>query len=52
MADKVTLVKPPIMYKEAQKVLREIESITGGKIISYYNSISGNICQNDVNIFH
>jgi hypothetical protein len=48
---KTDVVKPPILYAETQKIIKRIESIKKIKLLSYWNSVNGSICQNDVSTF-
>jgi hypothetical protein len=50
--EKKQVVKPPILYKETQKLISQIEQKTKVKILSYWNSVNGSVCQNDVNAFY
>jgi hypothetical protein len=52
MKSKINIIKPPILFAKTQKIIQQIESIKGIKLISYWNSVSGAICQNDVNAFY
>lgn len=42
------IIKPPVLFPETQTIIRKIESLKRVKILSYWNSIRGSICQNDV----
>lgn len=46
------IIKPPILYKETQQLFDAIEKKTGGKLLCYWNSVNGNICQNDVSVLY
>jgi hypothetical protein len=50
--ENVTLVKPPLLYKETQAIIKEIEQKRGIKLLCYWNSVNGMISQNDVNAFY
>ena len=50
--EKKQIIKPPILYKETQKLISQIEKKTKVKILSYWNSVNGSVCQNDVNAFY
>ena len=50
--EKKQIIKPPILYKETQKLISQIEKKTKVKILSYWNSIDGSIRQNHVNAFY
>lgn len=46
-AEKI-IVKPPILYKETQQIIKAIEQKEHAKVFTYWNSVNGSICQNDV----
>ena len=48
MNTKKKIIKPPILFPETQKLIKKIQSTKKIKILSYWNSIRGAICQNDV----
>lgn len=39
---------PPILFKKTQQVLRRVEGILGHRLLTYWNSNNGSICNNDV----
>ena len=39
---------PPILFEKTQAVLREIEKRLGHRLLTYWNSTNGSICNNDV----
>ena len=41
------VIKPPILFKETQILIKEIQSILDGTLICYWNSSNGSICGND-----
>jgi hypothetical protein len=41
-------LKPPMLLDRTQSLIEEIESLTGGPLITYWNSRSGSISDNDV----
>lgn len=43
--------KPPILFKETQKVVREIQYLLEGDFLSYWISHNGRLSQEDVNTF-
>jgi hypothetical protein len=45
-------VKPPILFSETQKIIKEVESLLQGDLICYWNSQNGSICHNDIIGFH
>jgi ATP-dependent protease ClpP protease subunit len=48
VAKKKKLKIPPVLFAETQKIVRSIAKETGGTFLSYWNSTSGSVCQNDV----
>ncbi len=46
------VVKPPILFSETQKLITKIESLKKIKLLCYWNSVNGSICQNDVISFY
>lgn len=46
------IIKPPILYSETQKLIKEIEDKNRIKLLSYWNSVNGSVCQNDVSAFY
>jgi serine dehydrogenase proteinase len=47
-APKPTVQAPPILYERTQKVIAQIESELGERLLTYWNSPNGSICGNDV----
>jgi hypothetical protein len=45
---RATLKDPPILFHKTQKVIRQIEERIGSRLITYWNSPDGRICNNDV----
>lgn len=45
---KKKVVKPPVLFKETQQLIRQIQGAKKIKILAYWNSVRGSICQNDV----
>jgi len=43
-----TAVTPPILFEKTQKVIAQIESRLGERILTYWNGPNGSICNNDV----
>jgi hypothetical protein len=41
-------LKPPVLFSQTQRLVAEIESLIGEPLITYWNSASGAICDNDV----
>lgn len=42
------LKKPPVLFKQTQDVISQIEKLLDGSLLTYWNSQNGSICQNDV----
>jgi hypothetical protein len=40
--------KPPVLFRQTQEIIREIENELQSTFIAYWNSPSGNVCQDDV----
>lgn len=49
MTSKKKPTKPPVLFAQTQKLIKKIQSVNKIKIIAYWNSVRGSICQNDVN---
>jgi len=45
---KQEVVKPPVLFGETQKIIKNIEDLRGIKVLCYWNTVNGSICQNDV----
>ncbi len=45
------IIKPPVLYRQTQQVIKTIEKKIKVKVLSYWNSVNGSICQNDVSAF-
>jgi hypothetical protein len=43
--------QPPILFERTQKLIAEIESLTGGTLLTYWNNPRGSVCSNDVVAF-
>ncbi len=52
MTNKKKLIKPPVLFPETQTLLKKIQSLKKIKILSYWTSVSGAICQNDLSAFY
>jgi hypothetical protein len=52
MNDKPAIKSPPNRFDATQKLIREIEAELDGRIICYWCSPNGSVCQNDVNVFN
>src|SRR5258708_4738134 len=48
IAPKPRVKAPPILYERTQKVIAQIESELGERLLTYWNSPNGSICGNDV----
>jgi hypothetical protein len=48
----VEILKPPVLFNKSQELIKKIEKYTNGKLICYWNSINGSLCQNDVQAFY
>lgn len=45
-------MKPPVLFSDTQKLIRKIEDEKKIKLLCYWNSVNGSICQNDLSIFY
>lgn len=52
MTNKKKIIKPPVLFPETQKLIKKIQSNKKIKILAYWNSVNGSICQNDVSSFY
>ncbi len=48
----IEIIKPPVLFASTQAQIAKIEAYLGGKLICYWNSVNGSICQNDVVTFN
>jgi ATP-dependent protease ClpP protease subunit len=39
---------PPILFEKTQRILKEVEKSLGHRLLTYWNSPNGSICNNDV----
>jgi len=46
------VVKPPLLYSDTQKIIKKIEESRKIKLLCYWNSVNGSICQNDISSFY
>jgi hypothetical protein len=46
--ERPALKHPPILFDRTQKIIQQIETRLGQRLITYWNSPSGSICSNDV----
>ncbi|MGJ7031560.1 hypothetical protein [Niabella hirudinis] len=49
MTTKKKIIKPPVLFAETQKLIKKIQVSGKIKILVYWNSVRGAVCQNDVN---
>lgn len=42
------IIKPPVLFRQTQQIIRAIERRENVKVFSYWNSVNGGICQNDI----
>ena len=52
MDKKVEIKKPPVLFKETQKVIKKIRSNLNGDFLAYWLSTSGSLTQTDVTTFY
>ncbi len=45
---KKAINKPPLLFKQTQKVISAIEQQLQGSLVTYWNGPGGSVCQNDV----
>jgi hypothetical protein len=48
----VEIIKPPVLFSQTQNLIKDIEKHLKAKLICYWNSVNGSICQNDVVTFY
>ncbi len=48
----IEITKPPVLFTNTQEQIKKIEEYLGGRLICYWNSVNGSICQNDVVTFN
>lgn len=46
------IIKPPVLFAKSQEIIAGIEKRLNGKLLCYWNSINGSVCQNDVVVFY
>ncbi|MEI9919916.1 MAG: ATP-dependent Clp protease proteolytic subunit [Bacteroidota bacterium] len=46
------IIKPPVLFAKTQTLIKKIENLKGIKLLSYWNSVNGSVCQNDVSSFY
>ena len=47
-ARKVSAKKPPMLFDKTQEIIARLQKRVGGTFVSYWNSVRGSICHNDV----
>lgn len=52
MNSKKKIIKPPVLFPDTQKLIKKIQTEKKIKILVYWTSVNGSICQNDVNAFY
>lgn len=52
MSNEKKIIKPPVLYSQTQQLIKRIEELKGIKLLCYWNSVNGAICQNDVSSFY
>ena len=48
----IKIKQPPVLFDKTQKIIKEAEKILGKKLIVYWTSYNGGICNNDVVVLH
>lgn len=48
MTSKKKIIKPPVLFSPTQKLIKQLQSSKKVKVLCYWNSVRGSICQNDV----
>lgn len=48
----VEIAKPPVLFSKTQQLIKKIEKRVDAKLICYWNSVNGSVCQNDVQAFY
>src|ERR1044071_4326294 len=46
------IIKPPVLFSQTQTLIKKIEDLKGIKLLAYWNSVNGSVCQNDVSSFY
>jgi hypothetical protein len=44
--------EPPLRFEDTQRIMVKLESLVGGKMLSYWTSDRGSVCDNDVLAFY
>jgi hypothetical protein len=45
---RVKLKKPPVLYRQTQKILTQVQKAVNKPVLTYWNSSRGSVCHNDV----
>ena len=48
----IEIIRPPVLFSKTQQLIGKIEKRVGAKMICYWNSVNGSVCQNDVQAFY
>lgn len=49
MSDNVIKIKePPVLFNKTQAIIKQLETLLGGPVITYWNGYRGNVCHSDV----
>lgn len=52
MTSKKKIIKPPVLFPETQRLIKKIQTSNKIKVLAYWTSVNGSICQNDVISFY
>jgi hypothetical protein len=52
MSEEKKVVKPPVLFSQTQSLIKKIEERKGIKVLAYWTSVNGAICQNDVSALY
>jgi len=52
MSEVKKIVKPPVLFAQTQTLIKKIEERKNIKVLSYWTSVNGAICQNDVSALY
>jgi hypothetical protein len=50
--NEIVINRPPVLFKETQKLIKKLEQKLGGSFLSYWSSGRGSVCHNDVVAFY
>ena len=45
---KVKIDKPPVLFDKTQRIIARIEKRIDGTFLSYWHSVNGSVCHDDV----